>query len=78
MCTRSFDGSAALSSLILFYHSGGNYEGRHDQDYEQVICFSRWEHLIYQLGGHGEIIAYVIKGGRVVVEGGRLRGHHLK
>lgn len=30
---------------------------------------SRWEHLIYQLGGHGEIIAYVIKGGRI--EAGR-------
>ena len=67
--------SATLSSLILLDHSGEDYEGRHDQDYETVIWFSRWEHLIYQLGGHGEIIAYVIKGGRVVVEGGRLRGH---
>ena len=42
------------------------------------IIISRWEHLIYQLGGHGEIIAYVIKRGRVEVEGGRLRGHHSK
>lgn len=43
-----------------------------------VVAAPKWEHLIYQLGGHGEIIAYVIKRGRVEVEGGRLRGHHSK
>ena len=30
--------------------------------------FCRWEHLIYQLAGHDEIIEYVIKAGQVVVE----------
>ena len=30
--------------------------------------FFRWEHLIYQLGGHDHVIEYVIKKGQVVVE----------
>ena len=28
----------------------------------------RWEHLIYQLAGHDDVIEYVIKKGQVVVE----------
>ena len=43
-----------------------------NQDYDgHLISVNRWEHLIYQLGGHGELIAYVIKAGRVVAGSGK-------
>ena len=30
------------------------------------FSFFRWEHLIYQMGSHNELIKYVIKNGKVV------------
>ncbi|KAL5517385.1 hypothetical protein EMCRGX_G002926 [Ephydatia muelleri] len=31
-----------------------------------ILNTSKWEHLIYKLGCHGEVIRYVVKGGRVI------------
>lgn len=33
---------------------------------ESAIFLFRWEHLVYQLGGHDEIIKFVIKNGKIV------------
>ena len=33
---------------------------------DSAIFLFRWEHLIYQLGGHDEIIKFVIKNGKIV------------
>ncbi|XP_042337745.1 probable imidazolonepropionase [Plectropomus leopardus] len=33
-----------------------------------VLNTTRWEHLIYQLGGHQELIRYVVIKGNVVVD----------
>ena len=31
-----------------------------------ILLPYRWEHLVYQFGCHGDIIKYVIKGGKIV------------
>ena len=33
---------------------------------DSAIFLFRWEHLIYQLGGHDEIIKFAIKNGKIV------------
>lgn len=33
---------------------------------DSAIFLLRWEHLVYQLGGHDEIIKFVIKNGKIV------------
>lgn len=30
------------------------------------VCYCRWEHLIYQLGGHQELIHYVVIKGNII------------
>lgn len=46
-------------------HSHGSLEPGKVADM-LVIDAPRWEHLVYQLGGHDEIIKYVIKNGKIV------------
>ncbi|XP_028824198.1 putative imidazolonepropionase [Denticeps clupeoides] len=41
-----------------------------------IISAPRWEHLIYQLGGHGELIQYVIIKGSVVYENSDIMTNH--
>ncbi|XP_034719725.1 probable imidazolonepropionase [Etheostoma cragini] len=36
-----------------------------------VLNTTRWEHLIYQLGGHQELIRYVVIKGNIVVDNGK-------
>ena len=62
--------NAAGERRIMMSEDGPN------QDYDgHPISVNRWEHLIYQLGGHGEgLIAYVIKAGRIVA-GSRKQPH---
>ncbi|XP_028426763.1 putative imidazolonepropionase [Perca flavescens] len=36
-----------------------------------VLNTTRWEHLIYQLGGHQELIRYVVIKGNVIVDNGK-------
>ena len=33
---------------------------------DSAVFLLRWEHLVYQLGGHDEIIKFVIKNGKIV------------
>jgi hypothetical protein len=33
----------------------------------------RWEHLIYQLSGHDELIEYVVKSGKIVAGKGQTK-----
>lgn len=37
-------------------------------EYFCFACVLRWEHLIYQLGGHQELIRYVIIKGNIVYD----------
>ncbi|XP_065279403.1 probable imidazolonepropionase [Emys orbicularis] len=40
-----------------------------------IINSSRWEHLIYQFGGHQELIEYVIVKGKVIYKNERVMGY---
>uniref|UniRef100_A0A8C8SZA5 Probable imidazolonepropionase n=1 Tax=Pelusios castaneus TaxID=367368 RepID=A0A8C8SZA5_9SAUR len=40
-----------------------------------IINSSKWEHLIYQFGGHQELIEYVIVKGKVVYQNERVMGY---
>lgn len=46
-------------------HSHGSLEPGKVADM-LVIDATRWEHLVYQFGGHDEIIKFVIKNGKIV------------
>ncbi|KAG7456292.1 hypothetical protein MATL_G00250330 [Megalops atlanticus] len=55
-------------------HSHGSLEVNKQGDL-LLINSSRWEHLIYQFGGHQELIKYVIIKGNIVYENDKTMGY---